>query len=516
MTMEQIAAEEYKISDKLIIENIAVRSADYIDELLSQTPFSEIVMFIGKGYNGADGLAISRHLANKGWSVRAFIYFKENEVKPETKNQLDIARAYGVKITSGLDLQAVEAYFSQSSFEPVIVDALLGVSTKLPLSDVYYDTIKLINNYSSFTISLDLPTGVHCDTGEVQGTAINADITLAMGMPKLGCYISSGLEYVGEVVPIDMGIPKHFYEEGSRFLLSEENIVPDKQLRNKFSDKKSYGHVLVLGGSHGLTGSVVMASQAALKVGAGLVTAATWEDQYPELLSRLIPEIMTGYIPSDEDEWSHISREFDRYSCIVIGPGLARSELAKKLVEVVLLEFRGPVIVDADALNVMSIKEDATLFHNRPYPTILTPHAGELARFAGKDPEQVKNDPMGCLKEVVSQTNCTVLLKGACTYIAHPDDKIYFNFFPNDGMATAGVGDVLAGVLGGLMAQNQENSLVGLVVNQSVVIHSLAGFFAAEQFGARAMTATSLIEAFPDAFNKLDQTINGLIEDIND
>lgn len=511
MKIEQIAASEYKVSDKLIIENIAVRSSDYIDNIFNSSKDREVIVFAGKGYNGADGLAVARHLANKGWRVRAFTFFKDGEAKEETQNQLAIARAYGVKINSGLDIQSLGSFFSQMSHEPIMIDALLGVSSKLPLPELYYEAIKILNEYSGYTIALDVPTGVHCDTGDVMGEAVRADVTLAVGMPKLGCFISSGLEYGGEVISVDMGVPKRFYHEGKKFLLGPDTIVPTRHSRSKFSDKKTFGHTLVIGGSHGLTGSLVMASQAALKVGAGLVTAATWEDQYAEFLCRLIPEVMTGYIPSDEKEWGHITKDFNRYSCIVIGPGLAMSDLTRKLVEVVLLQFRGPVIVDADALNVMNLEKDGALFHNRPYPTILTPHAGELAQFSGWEAENVVKDPLGCLKEVVAKTNSTVVLKGACTYIGFPSDKIYFNFFPNDGMATAGVGDVLAGILGGLMAQKNETIDEEMTVNQAVVVHSLAGYFAAESLGVRPMTATSLIDSFPQAFTELNKKIDEMI-----
>lgn len=518
MEMEQVAAKEHQISDKIIIENIAVRSADYIDSFFKQSKEREIVIFAGKGYNGANGLAIARHLVNKGWSVRSFVFFKEKEAKKETLKQLEIARAYGVKVNTGLDATMLKSYFSQNSIDPIMIDALLGVSARLPLPDLYYEAIKIINHYAAYTIALDLPSGVHCDTGEVMGEAVKADLTLAMGMPKLGCFIAEGLKYVGEINSIDMGLSKSFFKEGNKFLLGADTIVPTAHSRSKFSDKRSFGHTLVLGGSHGLTGSVVMASQAALKVGAGLVTAVTWADQYNEMLCRLIPEVMTGYIPDDEKEIERLAKDFSQFSSVVIGPGLARSKRAKKLVETVLLNFRGPVIVDADALNVMDIKKDGTLFYNRPYPTVLTPHLGELARFANIDIAEVQKNPIKCLQEVVAKSNCTILLKGAaCTYIAYPSEKIYFNFFPNDGMATAGVGDVLAGILGGLMAQQNVNLDQEMVVNQGILVHSLAGHFATENLGVRPTTAISLIDAFPKAFSeintKIDTMINGRGDD---
>lgn len=513
--IEELLSQDYLVNKRLRIENMAIRSVDYIQELLREGGSlgeMSFVALIGPGHNGADGLAISRHLANMGLPIRAFLFFQEDEVSEATKEQLRMAVSYGVKITSALNYQAFESYLRQLGEAPLVLDALLGVHFKAPLPALFYEVIELVNKKSGFTISVDIPSGVDADSGEVQGEAIKADLTLSVGYPKLGCFVSDGLEFVGEVINIDVGIPKSFYEDGDKFLLGPDSIVPTDHRRSQFADKKMYGHTLILGGSHGLTGSIAMASRAALEVGAGLVTVATWEDQYMECVPRLIPEVMTGYIPNDDSEWERVIDDFDRYTSVVIGPGLARSELAKKLVEVVLQEFRGPVIVDADALNVMSLKEDKNLFRGRPYSTILTPHFGELAKFVGKSFEEVRGNPLESIKKVVSQTGCTVILKGACTYIGLSNGRTYFNFFPNDGMATAGVGDVLAGVLGGFTAPTHKKLDEEMIVNQAVVIHSLAGYFAAEALGVRSMRATSLIESFPRAFEEVNKVIEEMQE----
>jgi NAD(P)H-hydrate epimerase len=304
-------------------------------------------------------------------------------------------------------------------------------------------------------------------------------------------------------------------EKGDKFLLTRENLPYKANARNKFADKKIFGHTLVVGGSHGLTGAVAMAATAALKCGSGLVTASTWEPQYPEMMSRLIPEVMTGFVPNDETKWSKVLAGLNKYSSLVIGPGLGRSARSRRLVLEILNNFSGPLVLDADAINALNLKEDSQIFAMRHAPTILTPHFGEFARFCGISQEEVEQRPVECLRQAVERTNCTIILKGACTYLGLANGRTYFNFSPNDGMATGGVGDVLAGILGGLLAQDtglrrEDDSLVVRYehLNQaallSVYIHTMAGHFAAERFGVRTMTAMSLIETLPEVFNRLD------------
>ena len=291
------------------------------------------------------------------------------------------------------------------------------------------------------------------------------------------------------------------------------------EARSKFADKKIFGHALVIGGSHGLTGALCMASNAAIKTGTGLVTSVTWEPQYQEFLSRVIPEVMTGYVPNDQAKWPKLLKGLDKYDSIVIGPGLGRSARARNLVLEILNNFSGPVVVDADALNLLKMSEDREVFKIRSAPTVLTPHFGEFAQFSQIPYEKVARAPLEALKQVIEEINCTVILKGACTYIGLANGKVYFNFSPNDGMATGGVGDVLAGLLGGLLAQktelrNREDSLLkryeylSQSVLLSVYLHSLSGKFAAKKYGVRAMTALSLIDTLPEAFASLDETVS--------
>lgn len=515
--LETEAQKRFHFPEKLIIENVALLAAKAIVNKLGEDIHAgELIFLIGKGNNGGTGLGIARHLASMGLEPRAFILFDEKDLSTEVKEQLKISKAYGVRVSFVDEMVELETYFQQNTSPKIIVDAIFGTGVRLPLSQFIYDVIHFINQEKAYTISLDIPTGVEGDSGLIQGNAIEADLTLAVALPKLGYYQADGARLVGEIEIISSGLPKTLIDKGGDKFLIDKHIRDElPQPRNKFGDKKLFGHTLVIGGSHGLTGALVMASTAALKVGAGLVTAATWEPQYHEFISRLIPEVMTGYVPNDQAKWGRLIKDLEKYDAVVIGPGLARSTRARKLVLEILNNFSGPVVLDADAINVLSLKEDSEVFKLRNAPTIMTPHFGEFSRFAGIALEEVKKEPFHFLKEVIERINCTVILKGPCTYLGFTNGKTYFNYAPNDGMATGGVGDVLAGILGGLIGQEanlkKRDSLYNLYENlnrtilMGVLIHTWAGESAAEKNGVRPMTATSLIETFPDAFKALDE-----------
>jgi ADP-dependent NAD(P)H-hydrate dehydratase / NAD(P)H-hydrate epimerase len=519
--LEKSAQTKFHFPEKLIIENVALLAARAIvDKLGEHLEYGEVIFLIGKGNNGGTGLGVARQLVSMGHEARAFILFDENELSQETREQLQIARAYGVRTAFIDELGKLEAYFQQNSSPKIIIDAIFGTGVRLPLSNYLYDVIHFINEASDYVISLDMPTGVEGDSGLVQGNAIKAELTLAVGLPKLGYYQGDGPKHVGEVVIIAAGLPQQLIaESGDKFLIDEQikNELP--QARNKFGDKKLFGHTLIIGGSHGLTGALVMTSMGAIKVGAGLVTAATWEPQYQEFITRLVPEVMTGYVPLDQAKWGPLIKDLGKYDSIVIGPGLARSNRARMLVLEILNNFWGPVVLDADAINVLNLREDAEVFRMRNAPTILTPHFGEFSRFSGIPYEEVASSPYRHLRDVIEQINCTIILKGACTYLGLANGKTFFNFSPNDGMATGGVGDVLAGILGGLIGQEanlkKRDSLYNLYENLNktvllgVLIHTWSGQIAAEKLGVRPMTATSLIEVFPEAFKALDEMLSG-------
>lgn len=509
--LEKDAYENYYLNESMVIETVGSRGADYLyRKFFSQLESADCVILVGKGNNGADALCIARHMLRFNIHCHAVYFHKLEEASDECQKQMQAAKAHGIRIYDIHSTKDLESFFLRLPDQVVFIDGILGTGARLPLPSFLYEVIDLVNQYSSYTISLDIPTGVCGKSGEVDGSAIKASLTLALGYPKLGFYVDRGPQFVGKVKTLDIALPKFSDKEGKHYLLHPKQLGGLVTNRDKFADKKKYGHSLIMGGSHGLTGALVLASKAALKVGAGLTTAATWENQYMELIPRLIPEVMTGYIPMDEGSWKPIVDDLNRrFDSIVIGPGLARSTRARKLVLTVLETFQGPVVLDADAINVLKLEEDASIFTMRDYPTLLTPHLGEFARFIGKSKSEIEKRTTDILEDVIHQINCTIVLKGPCTFIAHSSGRTYFNYFPNDGMATGGSGDVLAGILGGLLCQQAfhkdktDVKKLEEVINLAITLHSLAGHFAAQKEGVRAMTASSIINYFDEGFAEI-------------
>jgi ADP-dependent NAD(P)H-hydrate dehydratase / NAD(P)H-hydrate epimerase len=516
-SIEEKTYNEFGFSENLIIENFGLSAADFMQEnFLNDHDYGEIIILTGKGNNGADSLAIGRHLTNRGYSVRAFILFPGENSTPEQKQQLALAKKFGVKISEINSVESFKAYFSQIQDQYLVIDGIVGTSFKTPLSNYLFEIIETVNSNSTMTIAIDIPTGITGDGGTISSASIVADYTLAVGLPKTGHFISEGAKRSGELVVIDAGFPTILLKEGDKYLLTQEVIGNIYQQRSKFAHKNTFGHSLVIGGSHGLTGALVMASNAALKVGTGLVTAATWENNYNELTSRITPEIMTGVIPTDRKDVVDNIKAFSRYDSIVLGPGLGRSENVRETVLEILNNYSGPLVIDADAIRVLSLKDDLEIFQRRKSPTIFTPHIGEFAHLLGISVEEVLEKPLEYLKKMVDLTNSCFILKAACTFLAFPNGETYINYFPNDGMATGGSGDVLAGVLGGMLAQyapekkvsamfeDKEKVFHGLCLG--VALHTLAGKHAAINLGERTMSAMSIIEHFSDAFKELNQS----------
>ncbi|MCT4642687.1 MAG: NAD(P)H-hydrate dehydratase [Bacteriovoracaceae bacterium] len=507
---------EVGINASLRSENYGKEAANYLDKnILKGDKTIDVVSLLGPGLNAVDALLVTRNLKNLGYSVTAFTLFNQSEQCDELAHQISFSEKFDVSLKSISSVDELVGFFEQLSSRVMVIDGIIGTGITLPLSNFLYETINFVNEYSSFTVCCDVPTGVCADTGVVQGNAIKADLTLSNTVLKQGYYLCDAVHYTGMIEVVDCGMPRVLFEDSDKSLLKVQDLYDLLGTRDRFADKKVYGHTLVLGGSHGLTGSLVLAATASLKVGAGLVTAATWYPQYQEFISRLTPDIMTGYIPIELDKWPRLIKDLEKYSSIVIGPGLARSTRARKIVLEVLNNFSGPVVLDGDAINVMSLAEDENVFKLRNAPTVITPHFGELAKFCAIDEAKVQREPVSILKELRRKINCNILLKGPCTFLALADGDISFNYMPNDGLAKSGSGDVLAGFIGGLISQSgiidKKLSLTkryeqfNKAIKSSVLLHSLCASEAAKKYGVRSMTASSVIESLSDIFKSIDQ-----------
>jgi NAD(P)H-hydrate epimerase len=433
--------------------------------------------------------------------VRVFHLETESGYRGATLKNFQILkklRAKMVHLEASGDLQA---FFSSSPRAFTVIDAILGTGLMRPIEGIFYEIVEMINALEATdVIALDIPTGVSGDTGAIMGTSIQATLTISFGFPKLGHFLPPGAGRRGELVNVDISLPPRYRREGDKFLLRKGPMGTLLKERDRYGHKNSFGHTLLIGGSPGRVGAIVMAARAAQKMGTGLVTVAGWEDTFETLMLKLPSETMVVPLKLQGPEYELYKRQLPTYSSIVIGPGLGLRPEGKQLVTEVLGNYDGPVVIDADALNLIADYKLHDLMVKRKAPMVLTPHPGEMTRLLGWAKEEVVLDPVKAVKKAVQQTHATVLLKGAATLIGSPEDVLYLNHYPNDGMATAGSGDVLAGMIGGLLGQKMEvfqGTLLG------VYLHSLAGDFAAAEQGHRSMTAPDIIENIGNAIKDI-------------
>ncbi|RYD74507.1 MAG: NAD(P)H-hydrate dehydratase, partial [Verrucomicrobiaceae bacterium] len=371
------------------------------------------------------------------------------------------------------------------------------------LDGFLYDLVEFVNS-GKFReiISLDIPSGVDGDNGLIRGTAVQADLTVSFGFPKLGHFLAPGASKRGELINVDISLPHHFREEGDKVLLNDRMVSQLIQERDQYGHKNAFGHTLLVGGSPGRLGAIEMAGRACHRMGTGLVTISTWDEIFPLLMMRIPSETMAFPIPPNLAELDAPGSLLTGFSSLVVGPGLGQKPEAVKLLESILTNYQGPVVLDADALNIIAENDFYSILVNRRAPTVLTPHLGEMARLLKISVSEIKEDLLTALREAVDRTHSTIVLKGAATLICSPDDRVYLNHYPNDGMATAGSGDVLAGMIGGLLGQGMDAFEAALA---GVALHSTAGGQAARTRGHRSMTAGDIIDSISGAFHEIKE-----------
>ncbi|MDR3607672.1 MAG: NAD(P)H-hydrate dehydratase, partial [Oligoflexia bacterium] len=462
---------------------------------------TEILIFAGKGNNAGDAFVVARRLLCMERRVRVFHLEDEKVYKDAPLKNFRILKAMKAKLTHLETSSDLQAFFDSSPGPFTVIDGILGTGLKGHLDGLYHDTVQIINGANtSEVIALDIPSGVSGDTGEAGSTSVHADLTISFGFPKMGHFLPPGAVLRGELVNVDISLPPRFRTEGDKFLLRRSPMSDLLKERDRYGHKNSFGHTLLIGGSLGRIGAITMAARAAHKMGTGLVTVASWRDSYDPLVVKLPSETMVVPVQMDSADYEQYKRNLESYSSIVVGPGLGLRPDGKRLIEDLFGNYQGPIVVDADALNLIADHKLHELLVSRRAPTILTPHPGEMARLLGWSKEDVVKDPVRAIREAVRITHSTVLLKGAATLITSPEDVLYLNHYPNDGMATAGSGDVLAGMIGGLVGQKMDAFQSALL---GVYLHSLAGDFAAREYGHRSMTAADIIENISNAFKDI-------------
>ncbi len=479
------------IASLALMERAGTRCADWI---LEHFPASRHAFILcGSGNNGGDGLVVARRLAVSGWDVMVAYPVFSTPSKDFSENLKRLSKS--TPPVQYLPLEKTTP-LPQVSNESIVVDALFGSGLSRPLEGPYASWVTQLNAGSNIVLSIDIPSGVFADQ-PTHGVAVRADFTLSFEVPKRAFFIPENQEFVGEWVTLTIGLDQqHLASMDAPWQTLELADVGTKvRTRRKFDHKGVFGHALLIVGSYGKAGAAIMASKAALRSGAGLVTAHVPGLVIP-IIQTALPEAMTER-DADAEVFSGCD-DISKYTVVGIGSGIGQEPQTVAALRQLLGRHSDPMVLDADALNILA--QHRELLQQIPAGSVLTPHFKEFERLFGKSA-----DHFGRLKkasDAAVEYHLVIVLKGAHTAVATPDGTVYFNTTGNPGMATAGSGDVLTGVITGLMAQGYDPETSATL---GVYLHGLAGDLAAGLLGYEAILAGDIIEHMAGAWNVLHE-----------
>ncbi len=514
--MKVVTATEMRQIDQDTIEGIGIPGI-----VLMETAGSEIVraierhyptvqrigIFVGKGNNGGDGLVIARQLAHIGREVIIYLVSPADSFTKEARTNLDIAKNLGLEIKEILtDTSTIKSLNCD-----LLVDAIFGTGLSGDVRAPITNVINAINELSIPILSIDLPSGLDADSGHPLGISVRADMTVTIGLPKRGLLLHPGAELAGDLEIVDIGFPQQVIDAQDIKVnwTTKKDAVEWIPTRSPASHKGSYGRVLVVAGSTGMTGAAALTSEAALRIGAGLVTLAI-PKSLNSILEVKLSEVMTLPLPETEEgslaesAAANILEFVERTkSVIAIGPGLSQHPDTVALVHQLIIENKKSelglrMVVDADGLNALS--QATELIPILGEEAVLTPHLGEMARLTNTPISSLTTNRISTAEEFTNQYGVTLVLKGAPTITSNPKGNVWINSTGNPGMATAGMGDVLTGLIAGLMAQNISSETAATL---GVYLHGLAGDIAAESLGMHGLIASDVLQSVPQAISSI-------------
>jgi ADP-dependent NAD(P)H-hydrate dehydratase / NAD(P)H-hydrate epimerase len=502
--MDRLTIQKYGIPSLALMERAGKGIVDAILERLGRAAKKGVLVVAGKGNNGGDGFVVARLLRQKRIPCEVFLLAEADELSPDAAANYQAYRKLKGKVVEVTE-DRVNALARSMKGKGVLVDALLGTGTKHEVRGLYAQAIALMNGSGLPIVAVDMPSGLHTDRGTPLGVSIQAHMTVSLGYPKLGQVTYPGLNYTGNLVVADIGIDPRAVAEvapGTELLQNDQicRLVPK---RAPDTHKGTYGHLLVIAGSRGKTGAAILACRAAMRTGAGLVTLAA-PRSLNNILAASLVEVMTEPLrdnaaeemefPNDE-EWRRL---LQRKNALLFGPGIGVSDSTRSTLRWLLKNLELPWVIDADGLNNLAL--DLERLRNAKRAPVITPHPGEMARLIGKNTATVSQDRVGVARVFAIEHRCHLVLKGARTVLATPEGKVFINPTGNPGMASGGMGDVLAGVLAALLGQgfSAEDAM-----KLGVYLHGFVGDQVAAEKGQIGLIASDIIESLPAAMRLL-------------
>ena len=520
-SIDRSAMRDYSMRSIQLMENAGRGVAEVVGAELEEmgVPFDRrrVVVVVGKGNNGGDGFVAARHLSNLGVQVTVLSLSPLKDIKGDAGLNARVWLRMGGAVVYLRSAGGIKKHATLLRHASVIVDGMLGTGLSSPVRTLYAGVIDFINGLKKRVVAIDVPSGIDATTGAILGTAIKASVTATMAAPKTAFFLYPGRAQAGRIDVVDIGLPIGLVtDERLRW-----NVVTGADMSRVLTErapdahKGSCGHLLLLAGSPGHTGAAYMASMGAMRAGAGLVTIGLPASLAP-IMERKTTEAMTAALPETADKtlgsasFKEVTKLLKGKSALVVGPGMGCNKEVSALLEMLLGSSLGrgrtkvPMVIDADGLNALTgrlkLLKDAAV---KGKLFVLTPHPGEAARLLKISSAEVQGDRLGAAEKLVKRSGCVVVLKGACTIIAAPGAKgakVYFNTTGNAGLASAGTGDVLSGMIGGLLAQGYAPLTSALV---AVYAHGLAADRLALKAGTVGIVATDLLGVIPPLLNSI-------------
>lgn len=486
------ATIEAGIPGIILMENAASRVVEFLERRFSALAEERIVVVCGKGNNGGDGLAIARqlHVRFNPRHLWVVLTADPGELTGDAAQNLQMLRASGV--------QEYREFGPEMRVATIVIDAILGTGLKGPAQGAALDAILEVNSAFPLAeiVAVDIPSGLSGDSGTPPGEFVHGDATVTFTAPKICHAMSPACSLMGELWIAPIGSPASLYEQHPQIrlaLVTPESIASCFAPRPRDSNKGLYGHVLVVAGSRTKPGAAAMSGLSALRAGAGLVTVACPESAIsaisahsPELMMEGLPETKSGEIA--RSAFDRIVELGDKRSLIALGPGIGTSGETREVVRRLCAENAKPMVIDADALNCLSDSD----FNGKAGLRVLTPHPGEMSRLTGKTVREVQNDRLACARDLATKRSIVVVLKGERTLIAFPDGRVWINPTGSPSMATGGTGDILTGMVAGLLGQFPDDT--DRAVAAAVYLHSRAGELAAQHESEQTVIATDLLK----------------------
>jgi len=498
--------KEIGIPGPILMENAGIQIVKALRSKFPEPQREKVVVVAGRGNNGGDGLVVARHLFNQGCRPLVLLLSSKQEVKGDAALNLKIAQRLGIEIFEIKSSKTWDKHLKKILQSTLLVDAVFGTGLSHPAKGLYAKVIKDINKSKAYKIAVDIPSGLSSDTYQIIGPCVKADLTVTLAAPKIAHVFPPAEDWVGELVVGEISVPPFLFEDDNLKLelVEKKDILPYFKKRKKDTHKGTYGHLFIISGSFGKTGAAVMAGKAALKMGAGLVTIGTPLSCLP-VVARPMVELMTEPLPetaertiSSEALEKAIALLKDK-EALLIGPGISTHKSTSEFVLSLLPKIKLPIVIDADALNILASKPQ--ILKSLRKPLILTPHPGEFARLIRLSTRDVLERKLELVPEFSEKYGVYLVLKSYKTIISTPEGKVFINPTGNPGMATAGSGDVLSGMIASMIIQ-EKNLLEAILA--AVYVHGLSGDIGADKLGERFLTAANLINYLPRTFKQLE------------